>query len=297
MIVLNEEIERELREFEEINNTAEAIIERVREEKDNEDEFRKGVMNGSILSVVADGATSNCSKLSDHYIPMGEQSDKVFHTPTGDTAAAADERLFAPRGTRTCANRGQFAGADYVTIFDKERVSIYHETNTEVAVSRGAILRGWRDKRNGLCQIPLVKEVKKFSAYTVLAAKQPTELLPERPPPTEAIHNVFELTMQPEFVRYYHSVSGFPTKATGNQKCFFTSWSGLTEHVVWKHFTESEETQKVHMRKAKSGIRSSKMRVPQPNEEEKEASESTKKHKDIFVRVYDLNDELVQLIY
>ena len=94
MIVLNEKIERELRDFEEINNTVEAIIERVREKKDNEDKVRKGVMDGSIPSAVADaGSTSNCGKLSDPYVPMGEQSDKVFHTPTGDTAAEADKRL------------------------------------------------------------------------------------------------------------------------------------------------------------------------------------------------------------
>jgi hypothetical protein len=38
------------------------------------------------------------------------------------------------------------------------------------------------------------------------------EFLHDRPPPSEAIHNVYELKTQPELVQYYHAAAGFPTK-------------------------------------------------------------------------------------
>ena len=37
---------------------------------------------------------------------------------------------------------------------------------------------------------------------------------PQRPPPVEAIANVYELKTQPEIVRYYNAAAGFPTKPT-----------------------------------------------------------------------------------
>jgi hypothetical protein len=40
---------------------------------------------------------------------------------------------------------GQFAAANYITVFDKEKVNIYNANNTIIAVTRGAILPGWLD--------------------------------------------------------------------------------------------------------------------------------------------------------
>ena len=47
---------------------------------------------------------------------------------------------------------------------------------------------------------------------TVLVTQPPTEYLPDRPPPIDAIHNVYELKTQPELIRYLHAAAGFPTK-------------------------------------------------------------------------------------
>ena len=91
---------------------------------------------------------------------------------------------------------------------------------------------------------------------TVLVKQPPPEHLSNRAPPTEAVHNVYELKKQPEIVRYLHAAAGFPTKATWLRAIklgFYASWPGLSAKAVYKHFPESEETQKVHMRKTKSG--------------------------------------------
>ena len=66
-------------------------------------------------------------------------------------------------------------------------------------------------------------------------------------PPDKAIHNVYELKTQPKLVRYYHVVTGFPTKsswlkAIKNKQ--YASWPGLTWEAVNKHFLESKETLK-----------------------------------------------------
>ena len=109
-------------------------------------------------------------------------------------------------------------------------------------------------------------------------------------------------------IRYYHAATGFPTKTTwikaikaGN----YATWPGLTTNAVRKHFPESEETQKGHMRKEPSGIRSTKKRfnpkrtneVIEESDDPKQQNEKYKKNKDIFVRVIDLQDEFQQRIY
>ncbi len=107
---------------------------------------------------------------------------------------------------------GQFAAANYITSFDKEEVNIYDANDTIIAVIIGAILQGWWDTVTRLWCISLMGVVRNNNTNTVIVNRPPTEFLPERPPPTNAIHKVYELKMQPELVPYYHAAAGFPTK-------------------------------------------------------------------------------------
>jgi hypothetical protein len=91
----------------------------------------------------------------------------------------------------------------------------------------------------------------------VLCDQCPTEFLPDRPPPSDAIHNVYKLKTQPELVQYYHAAAGFPTKpswlkAIKNKQ--YASWLGLTWQAANKHYPESKETLKGHGRKTKNGL-------------------------------------------
>ncbi len=62
----------------------------------------------------------------------------------------------------------KFAAANYITIFDKEEVNIYDANDTIIAVTRGAILRGFICPASGLWHIPLVDMVRNNNTDTVI---------------------------------------------------------------------------------------------------------------------------------
>jgi hypothetical protein len=109
----------------------------------------------------------------------------------------------------------KFADANYVAIFNKDKVNIYDAKKTTIIVSCGAILQGWRCKQTNLWQVPLIKNVQNNNSDTVLCDRFPMEFLPDRPPLSEAIHNVYELKTQPKLVGYYDAAAGFPP----NHRC------------------------------------------------------------------------------
>ena len=101
----------------------------------------------------------------------------------------------------------KFVDANYIAIFDKDEVNIFNANNTEVTVTRAAILRGWQCPKTKLWRIPLVKHITNANTGTILCDRPPSEFLPNRPPPTEAVANVYELKTQPELIRYYHAAA------------------------------------------------------------------------------------------
>jgi len=195
---------------------------------------------------------------------------------------------------------GKLADAGYISIFDKEEVCIYDSTNTEIIVTRGAILKGYRDKKSTLWHIPLKKDGDDNNTETVIVDKPPTEFLPSRPPPTEAIFNVYEIKTQPELVRYFHAAAGFPTKPTwlnAIKKGFYTSWPGLTDKIVQKYFPESEETWKGHARKIKSGLRSTKKKTKESVHSTHKGEPTRSKEKSFYMKTYDLHDDFQRKMY
>jgi hypothetical protein len=154
----------------------------------------------------------------------------------------------------------KFADAGYRTIFTGNQVNIYEQHDTVITILQAAIIRGWHES-DSLYQIPLVPVIPNTNTGTVLVKQSPSEFLPARPPPEEAVFNIYKLKTQPELVQYLHATAGFPTKstlhATGKNKQFL-SWPKLTPEAIAKHFPESEETTKGHARKAKSGQQSTK---------------------------------------
>jgi len=126
------------------------------------------------------------------------------------------------------------------------------------------VLRGWREAGENLWRIPIVETVRNNNTDTIIVNKTPTEFLPDRPEPSEAIQNVYKLKTQPELVRYHHEAAGFPTKPTflaAIKNKQFPSWPRLTVEAVRKHFLESEETHKGHGRKIPSALRSTKTKA------------------------------------
>jgi hypothetical protein len=150
-----------------------------------------------------------------------------------------------------------FVNTNYITIFDKDKINIYDANKTTIIVSCGAIFRGWQFRQTNLWQVPLIRNVKNNNTNTVFCNQCPTEFLPNRPPPSKAIHNMYKLKTQPELVQYYHAAGDFPTKplwlkAIKNKQ--YASWPGLIWEAANKHYLESEETIKGRGCKTRSGL-------------------------------------------
>lgn len=283
---------------------------------------REGVLNGTIASGIADsGTTATCGILNDekYFENTGEVSDKTFIVANG-IAEPATEVMKLPFeqlrdearrvdmvpgiNTATLISTGKLADANYISIFDDEEVNIYDANNTKIVTTRGAVLRGYRDKSEGVYRIPLVKEVKNINTDTAIVNVPPNRFLQQNPPSYDTINNVWECRNQSEVLRFYHAACGFPTEATWIQaveRGYFASWPGLTVAAIRRHFPESEETQKGHMKAIKSGIRSTKKKLIKEVvkiEDDNEVPNKVKsKQREVCVRILDTRDELQMKIY
>ena len=86
--------------------------------------------------------------------------NKAFRMPNGDVEEASDmdklhhnvrhptKDMHIVPGIKwdSLLSIPKFTDANYVAIFDKDKVNIYNASKTTIIVSRGAILRGWRCK-------------------------------------------------------------------------------------------------------------------------------------------------------
>jgi hypothetical protein len=285
----------------------------------DDEELRRGIMDGSISSTIADsGATAGVGTKDDPSQRTGKPSDKRFILPSGaviqatETAeypfnvrAPAKELHITPGVSQhSLLSTGKFADANYITVFDKDTVNVYDANDTIITVTKDAILRGWRDMSNKLWRIPLVDVVQNMNTDTIIVNRPPTEFLPDRPPTEEAIHNVYELKTSPELIRYLHAAAGFPTKPqwiTAIKNKQYASWPGLSVDAVRRHFPESEETHKGHGRKTPSGLRSTKPTKEYETLDSDDAFQFNgpndtplrpiKKEKSIFVKILDMEDE------
>ena len=141
-------------------------------------------------------------------------SNKVFQMPNGHKpparevkllehdlrAPARDVHMVSGLTETSLVSAAKLAEIGYVSVFDNDEVNIYDSHNTEIKVSRSAILKGWKCPESGLWRISLKKDWKNKNTDTVRLNKPPAEFLPSRPPPIEAIFNVYELKKQPELV-------------------------------------------------------------------------------------------------
>ncbi len=191
--------------------------------------LQRGMENGPIPSMVVDsGCTLGVGTSDNPCRQTGWASKKKFILPGGKIVnatkiaeypfkvrAPAQGLHITPGITKnSLLSTSKFADANYITIFDKEAVNIYDANETTITITRGTILRGLKCPMTGMWCIPLFDLVRNNNTDTVIVNCTPLGFLPARPPPANAIHNMYELKMQPELVRYYHAAAGFPTKPT-----------------------------------------------------------------------------------
>ncbi len=79
-------------------------------------------------------------------------------------------------------------------------VNVYNSNNTIFTISRGAILHGFCDTVLNLYRILLVDMARNNNTDTIIVNCPPTKYLPDWPPPSKAVYNVYKLKTQPELV-------------------------------------------------------------------------------------------------
>ena len=126
--------------------------------------IKKGVLNGSIKSVLPDsGASSSTGESAKDYVETGQKSSKEFQSAFGEVQKATDivkypfelreearRVVIVPNLQSDLMSIGKMADAGYLTFFDDEEVNIYNMNNATYTVSRGRLLRGWRCSETGL---------------------------------------------------------------------------------------------------------------------------------------------------
>ena len=135
------------------------------EQVNNINKIKKGVLDGSIPSAVPDsGATSSVGTKRDRnrkaFAPTGQKSNKAVRMPNGEVEEASnmdelhhdvrhpakDIHIVPGIERDSLLSISKFVDANYVVIFDKDKVNIYDANKTIITVTLSTILRGWRCK-------------------------------------------------------------------------------------------------------------------------------------------------------
>jgi hypothetical protein len=285
----------------------------------DDEELKEGIAKGYIpITVANSAATSGVGTINDQCQQTGKPSHKQFILPNGSVIPATEitEYPFEVRklakvlhitpgaSQNSLLSTVKFADANYITVFDKDTVNIYNANDTVITVTKGAILHRWQDSRSNLWCIPLVRMVRNLNTNTVQSNCPPSEFLFNCSDPTEAVHSVYELKMQPELVQYLHASAGFPTKPTWLKAIKimqFASWPGITTEAVRRHFPDLDETHQGPGRCTPSRLGSTKQTKvaakPEEQEHNKEENIIATKKKTIFFNIYDLKEEATHKIW
>jgi hypothetical protein len=239
-----------------------------------------------------------------------EPSGKIFYNANGTISPAEKVtqlnlplRLPALRAEvvpglalNSLLSSSKCADANYITLLTPDDVAIFDAETTRINIDGTAVLKGWRCPHTKLWRVPLTQQWTNPNTDTALLTQEATAIatkLTGDTNPTEYMNNVYELPNLDQIIRWYHAAAGYPTKTTwirAIEAGFFATWPLLTPKAVKKHYPDHDATPKGHMRRIKSGIRSTKTTqpiAPEIETTEKELRELKRKHRDIYVKVKD----------
>ena len=167
----------------------------------------------------------------------------------------------------------------YTTVFlpGEEGVNVFNANDVDISSTAPPALQGWRDSR-GVWMVPITDDKQSNIDPNV----------------TDTAMGVYELPSTKEVVRYLHAALGSPTQATlltAAQHGNLVTFPGLTPHNISRHFPESDETQKGHMKQTKQGVRSTKI-------VDEDAmlginQQPGVKHKDVYLIVFDATKKMM----
>ena len=119
-------------------------------------------------------------------------------------------------------------------------MTIHKEGTVIITASKPADLQGWQAK----------SELWEFNPNEN-NKHTPLQTSNKLPPPKDTICNVHGLPLTPMAIRYLHAAAGYPTKSTWTttiKNRNFVTWPLLTVENVNKHYPETNETDKGHMK-------------------------------------------------
>ena len=217
---------------------------------------------------------------------MGQSNEKVY-LPDGSTLTTkhktllpfnqltktAREASVLPGLKKSLASVSKWADEGYTTIFHpgENGVTVHRPGTLTLMFAEPPVLQGY--KRCGA----------KLWTATLDESKNAV---------SEQIHYVFNLPSTPEAIKFLHVAAGYPVKDTwiaainaGN----YITWPGLTAKTVRRHFPESDETQKGHMKQQHQNVRSTRIKIENENQTQ---LTSEKRMKDVYLKVHNANNTM-----
>ena len=232
--------------------------------------------------VIDSGATSNFVP-EEMDLPRIEKSTKEVFLPD-DTKLKATYRTELPLhqlnerartadilpGLKTpLVSVNKIANEGYTTIFHpgEQGVTIHSPDTVTITMKEPPVLQGCKAKGETL--------------WTVLA---------DEPMTKEQVNKVYDLPSISQSVKYLHAAAGFPTEDTwikaikaGN----YSTWPTINPTVVRRHFPESNETQKGHMKRQRQGVRSTRV-----NDEKESHVPAIPKAKDVYIKIFNSSETM-----
>jgi hypothetical protein len=203
--------------------------------------------------------------------------------------AGASKMNIMPNLHTTLISVPKKAEHGYIAVFNKHEARIYNRTTTKLTASGDPIIVVPWCEDIGLWKMELELN------YKILGRKDPEHFIAG----ADTANAIFNLPNTRHSLLYYHALAGFPMRETfldavraGN----YATWPGLTTTLIAKHFPNSEEMQKGHMKGQRKGIRPTKVREQveikiEPGTEVLPQQPMKKQH-NIFVVIYKLAKEV-----
>jgi hypothetical protein len=162
--------------------------------------------------------------------------------------AGAGEMNIVPNLHSSLISVPKMAEHGYIAVFDKKEARIYDGTTTTIMTSGEPIIVAPRCDETGLWKMNLDLD------YEILGRTSSDQFIAG----VDVANAIFNLPNSRQSLMYFHAAAGFPTKESftdavraGN----YATWPGLTTTLISKHFPDSDETQKGHMKGQRKGVR------------------------------------------
>ena len=251
------------------------------EKRNQKEEERIIIDSGATLHFVTEDSNlpgTGPSELT-VYLPDDSTLKSIGTTqlPFEQLSTQARKANILPGLTKSLISVNKMAESGYTTIFrpGDKGVTFHKEGTLTITTSAPPVLQGSKEKGEMLWTVSVPQTTRKKR---------------------EEISNVHNLPSISQTIKYHHASAGYPVEDTWikaiNARNYAT-WPGLTAAAAQKHFSESDETQKGHMKRQQQGVRSTKALQPIPEEEDRaqEADGSPvppkpKKMKDVYIQIH-----------